>query len=244
MLKKLLDESELSYYWIGFLVADGHFSLTHRLSVVLSHEDKDHLQKLCLYLNCDLKVFRNTVYLRVMDTITVPKITEKFRISNKKTYNPIKNLILEETFLISFLAGFIDGDGYITFQHGRQDSRIEIKLHSSWYEWLLDFNEQLLQVLKINGSVSKNKNTSKVSLANQDLLHLLKKKCIELELPILQRKWDKIDLSYKKKTIRSQEKKMLAQALENQGLTYSQIAKELQIPRGSIGYLLKKEDHV
>src|SRR6185369_16376505 len=95
-LKKLLDNTTESYYWIGFLMADGHFSKTNRLLVNLALKDKNHLEKLGAYINVPVvetsskigdKVYQQ-VRLAVMDNKVIKNIKQKFGIASNKTTNP------------------------------------------------------------------------------------------------------------------------------------------------------------
>ncbi|KKK80632.1 hypothetical protein LCGC14_2821530, partial [marine sediment metagenome] len=44
-LSGLLIDTPISFYWIGFLLADGHFSKRHRVKLVLADKDIEHLNK-------------------------------------------------------------------------------------------------------------------------------------------------------------------------------------------------------
>lgn len=52
-LEKLLLDVPETYYWIGFILADGHISKNNRLVVTLSVKDKNHLIKLQKYLEIE-----------------------------------------------------------------------------------------------------------------------------------------------------------------------------------------------
>jgi len=45
-LSPLLNETLEAYYWMGFIMADGHLSKQNRLTVTLAIKDSDHLLKL------------------------------------------------------------------------------------------------------------------------------------------------------------------------------------------------------
>ena len=45
-LSKLLDGSNISYYWIGFILADGHMTKNNTIQINLNKKDILHLEKL------------------------------------------------------------------------------------------------------------------------------------------------------------------------------------------------------
>jgi hypothetical protein len=192
----LMEETPLTYYWMGFLLADGNFNKHNRLKVTLSSVDKNHLKNLQEFLKIEsLKEERNGKYLTLtaMDCTVVPQICKKFNISHNKTYYPpdlsfIKNKDLK----LSLIAGFIDGDGSIASK-GKSFS-LTVKCHSSWLNNLDNFAKE------INGETSNGKINKQgyafFTICNIESLKTLKRKVVELSLPVLNRKWDKINLEY------------------------------------------------
>ena len=128
-----------------------------------------------------------------MDTKIVKEIKDKFNISNKKTYYPPKNLtsISNKDLLIALIIGFIDGDGCIAKKN--KAFSLTVKCHSSWLDILQFFVKEISveSNAKINAA-----GYAYFSITNVLALQELKEKAIKLELPILERKWDKIDLNY------------------------------------------------
>ena len=56
-LRKLLeDTSNDKFYWLGFLLADGHFS-EKTLSVEIANKDLEHLEKFKKYLGVNINIF-------------------------------------------------------------------------------------------------------------------------------------------------------------------------------------------
>ena len=151
-LKKLLDDEYESFYWIGFILADGYIANKKRLSITISEKDAEHLQKFCDYVNVQhiehlTNNTRHYVRMSAQDSIYVPKIAEKFDISNAKTYNPprlelLKRFTREQ--ILSLAIGFIDGDGSIKHQYKRKDCSLTIKNHSSWLDILNLFSYHII----------------------------------------------------------------------------------------------------
>lgn len=199
-ISSLLEDTLESYYWIGFLIADGYFSKTNRLSLCLSKLDIEHLYKFVKFIKYSGDIYEypynNKEYCKVsiMDNVLVQAIKNKFSISNKKTYEPCNINIINDDFFISFLIGFIDGDGYIKKQHNRLDSLIYIKLHSSWLDNLFIIKNKLCSIYNknMNNPALNKAGYSKFCIGNNFIQKELKKFAIDNNLPILIRKWDRI----------------------------------------------------
>lgn len=192
-LRFLLEEKLESYYWIGFLLADGYFS-KDRIKLTVARKDKDHIQKLaqsCFSnVNSDLK----TSTLSMQDTVLVKNIKDKFNINDRKTYNPCDLSCLNGKKMFSLIIGFIDGDGCIKKQHKRKDCLLTIKCHGSWLESLdlfSNFISKKFQIKTPNSYLDKN-GYAVINIGNNSLLRAMKKEAIENKLPFLERKWNKI----------------------------------------------------
>lgn len=195
-LSILLEDTPITYYWIGFLLADGNFGKLNTIKCTLSSVDKNHIKKLQTFLNIENLNFENNnsaCTIKAMDTDIVPLICKKFDISNTKTYNPPKTLehIKNRDLLLSLIIGFIDGDGCISNKN--KSFSLTVKCHSSWIE-ILDFFAKKINPTsqaKIN-----NAGYAYFTISNVESLKEIKRKALEFRLPILSRKWDKIDLYY------------------------------------------------
>lgn len=196
-LSILLEDTPITYYWIGFLLADGNFGKTNTVKCTLSSVDKNHLKNLQKFLNIkSLNFEKNEAYctIKAMDTHFVPEICKKFNISNTKTYNPPNlEFIKDNDLLLSLIIGFIDGDGCIAKKN--KAFSLTVKCHSSWLN-NLDFFAK--KINKTSNAKINNAGYAYFSVTNVDALKTLKTKSIELNLPTLNRKWSKIDLDYVK----------------------------------------------
>lgn len=192
----LLEDTYESYYWIGFLLADGHFYKKGAIKCTLSIKDEGHLKKLSNFLSINSLQYnkeKTNCTIKLMDKKLVHRIVEKFNISNHKTYNPpiIEDYNLEHNFLISLICGFIDGDGCIADKN--KGFSLTVKCHSSWLN-NLEFIAKTINPTtnsKINGA-----GYAYFTISNYESLIKLKQKAISLNLPIMSRKWDKIKLDY------------------------------------------------
>lgn len=92
--KRLNEESLESYYWAGFIAADGHIQDGKRLIVALSIKDKNHLGKLSSFLGgVPVKEGESNGYpnckLSIMDTQEIGKFSHKFNMDSNKTCIPV-----------------------------------------------------------------------------------------------------------------------------------------------------------
>ena len=113
-----------------------------------------------------------------------------FDFKSSKTYNPPKSLFMKFNIILamSMLIGYIDGDGSI--QQKNNKGSIRVKCHSSWFNVL----NEIYIFLGINRIPIINKE-GYVTLTINDKynLSILKDHISTYNLPILNRKWDKIN---------------------------------------------------
>ena len=179
----LLDEL-VSFYWAGFLAADGCF-VKNRLSLVLAAKDKEHVKKFCDFVNCKNHRFFNEISygVKIQDSFNVPLIKQKFDFKKRKTYNPPKDLSwMNQEFFWAFVIGYIDGDGSIF--HTSNSLCLSINCHKSWIG-VLDFIGNQFEpkiIPKINSGYAKLRTSKKSTL---DFLYEKTQ-----ELPVLKRKWN------------------------------------------------------
>jgi len=243
-LKVLLEETPETYYWIGFLLADGHFDDGKRIIVGLAEHDRDHLEKFAKYIgyNGTISLVKrephNAVRLAAMDTEVVGKLCEKFDIRSNKTYNPPKTLnwIPEDLFLC-LLAGLIDGDGNISNFHGRKDAFIRIKQEKSWLPILKEF----AKYFKEEDRVKINKQGyAEVEITGFPKIRELKKKLLEYNLPLMDRKWGKIDVGFETKYEKKEKAYRKIKELLAQKIKQTEIAKMVGVSESTVTTIKKQ----
>lgn len=222
-LKKLDDKSDESFYWLGFLLADGNFSKQNRLTVTLSIVDCDHVKSLCEFLGSGtVREHGDYCTLSIMDVSTIAKLKEMYGIESNKTYHPpTLRYLLTEHQKFCLMMGFIDGDGSIQYQTGRTDVKLSIKVHESWAEflsWLFG------KTARIN-----NAGYAYIGIADNTILREFKNRALSIELPILKRKWDRVDSGRISRYITSREWFEKAKILKQQGLSINSISQALGI---------------
>ena len=234
----LINDELDSFYWIGFILADGHISDSSRIKISLSIKDINHLEKFKNYIECSKIIINDkmcSVYFQNKEIC--PKICEKFDIKSNKTYNPPNfNLYsFNKELLFSLIIGIIDGDGNISRVYKREDSNLRIHLHKSWLDNLIFIENFLYDYFLINKEKTYsrigNDGYSNLTISNNILLKKIKKECLRLNLPIMKRKWDNID----EDRLTRQEKYIIVKddilKLQTDGFKNSDIIKKLKISK-------------
>lgn len=198
-LNVLLNDSILSYYWIGFIIADGSFYKNTnnrningiRFELGLLEKDLNHLQKFGNYINCNNIQYRKLTksYRLTFSSVSNNVIMSKLGIPFNKTYNPIDSKFiskLSDEQRIAMIIGIIDGDGCI-LKNGNGIGRIiNITSHKNWF----GFYKELL--LEWNIRFIKNTNCINCGLSKRNKIDELLQFAKNNNLPILERKWNKI----------------------------------------------------
>lgn len=209
-LSVLLDENYESYYWVGFLLADGYFSDNNRLTLTLARKDENHLNKFAKFIKfkgkvqiIDSVVYSNkAVRISVQDSAILPLLKDKFNILSRKTYNPPTTFLkFKQEYCYCLLAGFIDGDGCIKNLHKRKDFNLSIKVHKNWLGILKEFNVLISgtdKFTRINTA-----GYASLTISNTEKLKALKVKLLTYNIPLLERKWDIIDMNFTSRDITS-----------------------------------------
>jgi hypothetical protein len=240
-LSSLLKNKPEAYYWMGFLMADGHFE-EKRLFLVLSSKDKEHVQSFAKFVNSETEPYktRNAFGVRFMDSIVVPKLRKKFDIQTNKTQIPCSFNIDNTDLFIAFLIGFIDGDGCICKNQKRPDSHIKIKCHSSWLSNFDLWSKRLSELTGIEVSSPKlNKQGYAVwNITNTIVLRYLKRK--SLSLPVLHRKWNRINENFVSRQEKGKERVEKVQSFLVEGLKKTEIAKRLAISKSAVSQIIKR----
>lgn len=220
---KLLQDTPETYYWIGFLLADGAF-VKSRISLALAAEDKEHVKKFADFLGlthlCETKSNTRTPSYNKIENpkwrygyrvscrncYFVPLIKEKFNIVERKTYNcPDLEIYRNMPFelFLSLVIGYIDGDGCIqTVKWHKRSALIKINVHKNWYPFLELIQERLTENLGYFCSKPKIFSDSMVRshIGKMEILAYMKKHILKNNLPALARKWDKINENVLRRT--------------------------------------------
>lgn len=206
-LKPLLLEIPEAYYWMGFIFADGHISEKYRLSVIISDKDAIHLTKLAAFLKTKINIYTRKAgsgyaqyetkraRLQIMDVQSAKRIINQFDVHPRKTYNPPHVDILKswtDDQFLAWLAGFIDGDGSISYDTRYPTPILKIINHASWidiHRYIQDFCVNYFNIDLANPRINKRGFTD-WQVSNQKFLYQLKQEMVRLNLPLMERKWD------------------------------------------------------
>lgn len=243
-LKVLLEETPETYYWIGFLLADGHFDDGKRIIVGLAEHDRDHLEKFAKYIGYKGTISLvkkgpySAVKLSAMDTEVVGKLCEKFDIKSNKTHNPPESLSwIPEDLFLCLLAGLIDGDGNISNFCGRKDVFIRLKQEKSWLPILKEF----AKYFKEEDRVKVNKQGyAEVEITGFPKIRELKKKLLEYNLPLMDRKWGKIDVGFETKYEKKEKAYCKIKELLAQKIKQTEIAKMVGVSESTVTTVKKQ----
>ncbi len=116
-LNKLAIDNADSFYWWGFITADGSISERNELAVSLHYQDRSHLEKLANIIGIQVKDYNPTVgnslcKIAIQDTTFITKWKSSVNYTGIKTYNPIDlDKYLIKDLFIYFFIGLVDGDG-------------------------------------------------------------------------------------------------------------------------------------
>lgn len=214
--RKLLEETPESYYWIGFILADGHIPEDgHKIAISLAEKDKWTVEKFAEYVEATSRI-RSTIVKRgysaqaknghtirydihACDKETVNLIKKKFDIHNRKTYNPpdIDWMNIPKELFMALLIGYIDGDGCIT--QDDNSTQIDIKIHENWHNTLCIWVDKLNKEFGSNVPYPKKSchypGRTKLSINYHNIRIYMKDLIIKHNLSAMKRKWDKVPSS-------------------------------------------------
>ena len=241
-LSVLLNETPESYYWMGFLIADGHFYKRGAIKLHLAEEDREQLEKFKSFVKYNGRA--KTCAVNVMNPPVVDYIITKFGISNRKTYEPVPiEKIDNDNLLFSLFAGMLDGDGSVRYRNGTV-STFEMKLHGNWLPKLEFMEDCLYRYL----DVKRRKDTplarlrkdgySLILLTDRQLLASMKRKVSSFQLPVMNRKWDLIDENYVGREHKLEEKWVKIQSMLSDGCSNKEIAKSMLLKEDSLRMII------
>lgn len=129
----LLKDTLETYYWIGFILADGCFH-KNQLTVMLSSNDGAHLSKLAAYLKTKMRYCYNDtkVVVAVQNMVLIPQIMKKYGIPQQKTFSCVEfPSRLTKPNMFALICGFLDGDG--SRIHNRKNLYgFKLENHKTW----------------------------------------------------------------------------------------------------------------
>ena len=183
---KLINESNEAYYWLGFIMADGHFNNNDQIQINLAKKDLEHLKKFAKFVEYKKDLVKPSINIGFGDIREA--LNDKFKIHNDKTHYPCDLSKLFGDVFFSFIIGFIDGDGCINTK-----GYLIIKCHNSWLDNLNKMVSELSNNDFNHGRINSD-GLAIIQLSKHKIMKEIKIKANELNLPILNRKWDRVNL--------------------------------------------------
>ena len=251
---KLLNESLQSYYWLGFLFADGHFTDLGGIILKLSEKDHNHVQKFANFVKGN--VYKNshclstngklyTQYHTQVNSVEVmSKLREKFNITSNKTYNPVKlDTVGDNDKITAMIIGIIDGDGCIRITKRSNTPVIAIKMHKSWVDNLCYLTGFISNQIDADIPLPKidKRGMVQVNWCNRAISRMLKSFIAKHDLEVLDRKWDAIKvLPFSLSELKEADFVNIKQ-MHNDGLSVDQIASVINTCHDSIYKIIKNK---
>jgi hypothetical protein len=135
-------ENEETFYWFGFLAADGYVgNKENTIGLGLQEKDLDHLIKYSKYIGVDVKSYKNKKFNVIEHKVYFKnKKINSFLKSIGITENKSNTLCLKIPLNFHILRGIIDGDGYVR----KNKPTVEIATNS------IDFANQIKEFLNNN----------------------------------------------------------------------------------------------
>ena len=248
---RLMEDTPESNYWLGYLLADGWFGLGGQINFDQSGRDKKAVLDFAKFID-----FQGTIGVRKNGHSIVVKFTDpelcrdycqKWNIArgtlkNKttKTYTPsdfdyIKNKLV---CYLSFLAGFISGDGTIC----KRDAISYIEIHQNWLPFLQNINPK---AKLIGVDVSKKSRSTDPLLAHchigVDQMQEIYQTCLKHKIPLVEEKWKSVPARTQKiqqKTSKMDNRRTKMQGLVAAGWLQKNIAKKFDISEARVSMIL------
>lgn len=176
-----MDNTEMCYYFLGFLSADGCLSDNGTISINISNKDIEILNSLKQYLLTDKPIFKIEKTNSCMFSFKNKKIFEnllKFGLTPRKSLTLMFPKNIPENMIRHFIRGYFDGDGCISIIKGKNTTRLRINLVGT-YDIIDTIQKKLINSLnikktKILGDIDK-KNTFQLNIKNNNDIELIKK---------------------------------------------------------------------
>lgn len=213
--KNYFDEvTNESCYWAGFIAADGHIRSNHNtgrldtLCIDLGSKDREHLETFCKHIEYTgiIGDYLNNSYSHASLTINqavevISDLSKNFNVYNFKSKILEPPTFIEESHMISYMVGLIDGDGsifsttdkwnntYLNLAIASSTSEI-LEWFKSWFDlWYPNYQGRNAKVRKLSSSNSFT--YSVIGIRAENILHKLN--CVDL--PRLNRKWERLNKS-------------------------------------------------
>lgn len=253
-LDVLLEDSPVSYYWVGFLIADGHMR-DGKIALTIGRPDTHHLKRFKQFIgradwnddpHCDVN---GNPRVYASDVQVVPRLMSKFGIEPRKTYHPSFPVDADDDLFYAALIGFIDGDGSICRLSGRVDCNIRLRCHLNWMSMLseisrrvcLDCGADVVSARPVDvGKTGRGNRYAEVCWSNSIIVNHLKRKVSDLSLPALDRKWDRIDETRPNRYATARLHEQLVRTMIGEGSTQAEVVGVTGLTSAAVSRIVKR----
>lgn len=186
-------------YWAGFIAADGNITKDMSIRIGLQSSDKNHLEKFkkSIHFSGNIKTYKytNTTHknkfytrLEIFSHKLCDDIYKNFNITPRKTFSLKFPSLTKSEYILSFITGYIDGDGSII----KNKRGLYIIAIIGNLDFLFKMKEELNNLNIPSGNINRHKNMYCLSINKKQSILNLEREIIKLNLPRLNRKWDKL----------------------------------------------------
>ena len=226
-ISDLISGSPVAWYWVGFLLADGHFDpIRGRVKIGLAMKDAGHLAKLASFVKCPNLGLTDIAHLSFQDQRLISFCQKHSIVSDKTVCPPDLESFPEDAWLPLF-SGFVDGDGHVHCRNP-ENFRITVRVHGSWLGALGFFEDRVYERTMPDRHSKRLAHMSGygyalLNITDNPTIRCLVRKIRELKLPVMDRKWGRIPLTTAYENFTSE-----VMALHSTSLTVSEIAEKLK----------------
>ncbi len=190
--------NEENCYWAGFIAADGCVRI-NKLTFCLSEKDKDHLLKFknVIQHTGPLRYHAKMVYLEISSKQIVEDLLKHFNITERKSLTLQPPNIDDTQLCYSFIAGYLDGDGWITSFLAKEKytyNQLGFLGTGQVLEWIKTFLDNQFLIEKPSKPFQR-RNIWQYTISGKRADAIINKVRSLSSLPLLKRKWFKYEQS-------------------------------------------------
>lgn len=212
----------LNCYWAGFIMADGCVlhNRPNMLQIMLSAKDVCHLEQFKKDLSWSGSVitkkkknkhnYIDVCCVNIIDEDITNDLKSNFNIVPRKTYTCEPPNLTDDALILAFIIGYADGDGSIYLEGVGKYPKLTLTGTYDLINWMkvyLDKHFPSKECYK-NASLvdcKASEHCSSLTISTQRLVKFYEY-MLTLNLPVLQRKWGRVEQSIKTKLVEKQDR--------------------------------------
>jgi hypothetical protein len=181
----------INSYWAGFIAADGCLTPDrNNIRLYISQKDQPHLEKLKETIGFDgpIRLSRDCCVLEVYSRYWRESLEKHYCVTPQKTLTlmPPNNLSYDAS--LSYIAGYIDGDGWRT--QSRNTPVIGFQGTEEVVRWITGFLNMHFPAARNNTVPAKRKDSEcwQATVYGNRVIEFTRA-VLKLDVPVLERKW-------------------------------------------------------